>query len=64
MNVAVLDEIKGLPDFEMYLQEKARQIALTPCACDYCENNTPYLLVCNRQCVQGIYERLRKQASK
>ena len=65
MNVAVLKEdFNDAMEFDECLREKARQIALTPCACEFCNNNNPYLLVCNKQCTQGIYEHLRKQAIK
>lgn len=49
---------------EKTLSEKAAEIAESDRACDFCENNVPFLLVCNKQCQQGIYERLRKQGSK
>ncbi len=63
-NVPLKEEFNDVTDRDVCLREKARQIALTPCACKFCDNNKPYLLVCNRQCIQGIFEHLRKQAAE
>lgn len=50
--------------YDKALNAMSEEISKSDRACDFCNNNYPHLLVCNKQCDKGIYDFLRKQAEK
>lgn len=50
--------------YEKALDAMSDEIAQSDRACEFCENNNPYLIVCNRQCKSGILNYLMKQVTE
>lgn len=50
--------------FEKALDAMSDELEQSDRACDFCVNNQPHLLVCNKQCKSGILDYLMKQVTE